>query len=81
MFRITFVVDSENFTNQVSHVMKMTDYRRIRKIVTIDHVLRRVCPSAWNNVAPTGRIFINLVLFSKIRRDRPKHVEGCSKIK
>jgi hypothetical protein len=37
-------------------------FRRVRKIAKGDYYLRDVClsvrPSAWNNSAPTGRIFI-----------------------
>ena len=31
---------------------------RVRKIVKSDYWFRRVCPSAWNNGAPTRRIFM-----------------------
>jgi len=31
----------------------------VRKIANGDYYLRHVCPSAWNNLARTGNIFIN----------------------
>ena len=33
-------------------------FRRVRKMSKTGCYLRHVCPSAWNNSAPTGRIFM-----------------------
>ena len=33
-------------------------FRRVRKISKSDYYLRHVCPSAWNNLAHLGPIFI-----------------------
>jgi hypothetical protein len=33
-------------------------FGRVRKIARTDYLLRHVCPSAWNNLVPTGRIFM-----------------------
>ena len=36
-----------------------------------------VCPSAWNNLAPTGRIFMKFGIrgfFSNIRRENPRFI-------
>ena len=39
-------------------------FRRVRKIAKSDCWLRHVCPSvAWNNSAPTGRIFMKFDIF------------------
>ena len=35
-------------------------FRRVRKTAKIYYLLRHVCPPAWNNSTPTGRIFIKL---------------------
>jgi hypothetical protein len=35
--------------------------RRVRKVDKSDRWLRRVCPSTWNNSAPTGQILLNLI--------------------
>ena len=36
--------------------------RRVRKIAKSDYELRHVCPSAWNNLAPTGWISMECVI-------------------
>jgi len=38
-----------------------------RKIAKSDYWLRHVCPSAWNNSAPNGRIFMKFdtIIFRK----------------
>ena len=33
-------------------------FKRVRKIAKSDLQLRRVCPSAWNNSAPNGWIYM-----------------------
>jgi hypothetical protein len=38
-------------------------FRRVRKIAKSDYLLCHVCPSAWNNSAPTGRIFIRFCIW------------------
>jgi len=40
-----------------------TIFSRVRKIAKSDYWLRHVCPSAWNNWAPTGRIFMKCDTF------------------
>ena len=43
--------------------------RRVRKIAKSDYKLRHACLSAWNNSAPTGRIFLEFdiwVLFENL---------------
>jgi hypothetical protein len=37
-------------------------FRRVRKIAKKDYSLRRVSPSAWNNLAPTRRIFMKFYI-------------------
>jgi len=34
-------------------------FRRARKILKFNYLLRHVCPSAWNDSAPTGWIVVN----------------------
>jgi len=45
-----------------------TSWTISRNISKSDYQLRHVCPSAWNNSAPTGRIFMKFEYFSKICR-------------
>jgi uncharacterized membrane protein YhaH (DUF805 family) len=38
-------------------------FRRVRKTAKSGYNLRRVCPSVWNNSAPTGRIFVKFYIW------------------
>ena len=44
-------------------------FSRVRKAVKSDDYFRHICPYAWNNSAPTGRIFMKFDGFSKICRE------------
>jgi hypothetical protein len=43
----------------IRRLFKTVLFRRVRKIAKSDCELYCVCPSAWKNSAPTGRIFMN----------------------
>jgi len=49
---------------EVTEKSKAYHFRSVRKISKRDNQLRHVClsvcPSAWNNSVPTGRIFVKL---------------------
>ena len=50
---------------------------RVRKILQSDSFVMSVRPSAWNNSAPTGRIFMkfDIGLFSKIRPENSSFIK------
>jgi hypothetical protein len=54
----SFKGSSQNFVKQISALACLSDS---------PFVLHAVCPSAWNNLAPTGRIFMkfNVLIFSE----------------
>jgi len=66
-----FLKRAENLTSRVTASFSKI-FRCVRKIAKIYHLLRHVSqsvrPSAWNNSAPTGRIFMKFdfwVFFEK----------------
>ena len=58
--------------NTVAYSVIASTLTRVRKIARSDYYLRHVrpsvCPSAWNNSAPTGRIFIKFEIWRFFRK-------------
>ena len=71
----------------VSHLLAIKTvgsiFRRVRTISESDYWLRRVCPSAWNDLAPTGLFSWNFVFglcFSKICRENSSFFKSLTRI-
>jgi hypothetical protein len=47
--------------------------RRVRKIAKSDSFVTSVCPSAWNNSAPTGRIFMKFDIWEFFEKSTEKN--------
>ena len=45
---------------------------RVRRIAKSDYLLRRVCPSAWSNSAPNGRIFMKFDILGFFKKSTEK---------
>jgi len=43
-------------------------FKHVRKIAKSDYWLRHVCPCPWNNSAPTGRIFMQFVIWGFLKK-------------
>jgi len=72
--RIKLWVFHVTIVHSIAYVRRMCGaYGRVRKIAKSDFELRlvclSVCRSAWNNSAPTGRIYMKFYHFSKIFRE------------
>ena len=61
-FDVTYFV-CESQCSDLTPVLFLNAFAKLRK-ATISFVMS-VCPSEWNNSAPTGRTLINLSIFRK----------------